>query len=112
LIVIENALDQNDIDDNEEMEDLQESLLNHMHVLCSQPLLPGCCIQFKGSDLLNFIWMTIAAVVDDSLDNNNQTLEYHCSNPSKGMKSMQSLHKLHNCNFSFRFLHVYKFKMS
>ena len=28
LIVIENALDQNDIDDNEEMEDLQESLLN------------------------------------------------------------------------------------
>ena len=28
LIVIENAVDQNDIDDNEEMEDLQESLLN------------------------------------------------------------------------------------
>ena len=28
LIVIENDADQNDIDDNEEMEDLQESLLN------------------------------------------------------------------------------------
>ena len=28
LIVIENTVDQNDIDDNEEMEDLQESLLN------------------------------------------------------------------------------------
>ena len=28
LIVIENAVGQNDIDDNEEMEDLQESLLN------------------------------------------------------------------------------------
>ena len=28
MIVIENAVDQNDIDDNEEMEDLQESLLN------------------------------------------------------------------------------------
>ena len=28
LIVIENAVDQNDIDDNETMEDLQESLLN------------------------------------------------------------------------------------
>ena len=28
LIVIENVVDQNDIDDNEEMEDLQKSLLN------------------------------------------------------------------------------------
>ena len=27
LIVIENTVDQNDIDDNEEMKDLQESLL-------------------------------------------------------------------------------------
>ena len=34
-------------------------------------------------------------------ENNNQTLEYHCSNPSKGMKSMQSLYRLHICNFSF-----------
>ena len=28
LIVIENAVDQNDIDDNEEMEDLQDSLFS------------------------------------------------------------------------------------
>jgi hypothetical protein len=36
--------------------------------------------------------MTTTAVVDDSFD---------CYNPSKGMKSMQSLNRLHNCNFSF-----------
>ena len=59
-------------------------------------------------------WSPISNVYDqikyqrNRCQNKNQTLEYHCSNPSKGVKSMQSLYRLHNCNFSFFLFYRHK----
>jgi hypothetical protein len=50
LIVIENAVEQNDIDDNETMEDLQESLLN-----LSVEMIDSCKSSISSLSSISFL---------------------------------------------------------